>query len=95
MFYKEVDETMKTIINFICASFIAIIGIYFTISICMILFILSGQLQVGEGFIDGDIVPSVPTILLFQVASLLAMAVLVLIRAKFGKKYDFKFLEPK
>lgn len=85
---------MRKVVNFICAVLMAGVGIYLTISICILVFIFTGQLQVGNDLGDGNVVPSVSTLLCFQAFCILFMAALVLMRAKLGKQYDFKFLRP-
>ena len=86
---------MQKTLNFICAILIVIIGFYLTISLCALFFIFTGQLSVGHELDEGATVPQVFTLLAFQAACVLAMAGLVVIRAKVCKKYDFKYLRPK
>jgi len=86
---------VRRIVNIFCASIIAIIGIYFTISVCILFFIFTGQLTVGYKSAGELAIPTVLHLVLFQGISFFIMAGCVLVRAKVGKQYDFKFLQPK
>lgn len=88
-------QTMRKVVNFMRAILIAFVGFYFTISVCILLFIFTGQLQVGNSLGDGNVVPSVTTLLFYQASCILLMVALVVIRAKVGKQYDFKFMRPR
>lgn len=86
---------MRKFVNFICAVLMVGVGLYFSVSICMLAFIFTGHLQVGNDLGDGNVVPPVSNLLIFQAFSILFMSAMVLIRAKVGKQYDFKFLRPR
>jgi hypothetical protein len=85
---------IRKLVNFICALALALTGLYFTISLCILFFIFTGRLEVGYEFSSEDRVPGISTLLLFQAACIFIMATLVLIRAKVGNTYDFTFLKP-
>lgn len=88
-------QTMRKVVNFICAALLVGVGLCLTISICILVFIFTGQLQVGNSLGDGDVVPKVSSLLCFQALCIFLMAALILMRAKVGKQYDFKFLRPR
>jgi hypothetical protein len=88
-------KIIRGITNFVCATIVAIIFLYFVISVAMLLFIFTGQLTVGQPMYIDMMTPSITNILKFQLVCILMISVCVLIRVKVGKKYDFKFLQPK
>ena len=87
-------KAVRWIINFICATIIIFVGLYFVVSVAISFFVLSGQLTVSQPMYHEMVTPSLISLLFYQATSIAILTVCVLIRAKVGKKYDFKFLQP-
>ena len=64
-------------------------------SVAITYFILTGQLTVGQTMYFETVTPDIVSFLIFQSVSIAIIFSCVLVRAKIGKKYDFKFLQPK
>ena len=88
-------KAVRWVINFICATTIIFVGLYFVVSVAISVFILSGQLTTGQPMYSEMLTPSLVSLLMYQATSAAILIVCILIRAKVGKKYDFKFLQPK
>ena len=88
-------KAVRWIINFICATILIFVGLYFVVSVAISFFILSGQLTVDQPMYHEMVTPSLVSLFLFQATSIVIFIGCILIRAKVGKKYDFKFLQPK
>jgi len=85
-------KVIRWIINFVCGSVAAITFFYFITSLTITVFILTGMFTVGEPmFIDLN-TPSLLGLLKFQILSAAIISLCILARAKFGKKYDLRFL---
>jgi hypothetical protein len=56
---------------------------------------MTGQLTIGQPMFFEAKTPTIPNLLIFQAVMFCLMSICILIRAKVGKKYDFKFLQPK
>jgi hypothetical protein len=65
------------------------------VSFAISFFIVTDQLTVGQPMYHEMVTPSLAGLLLNQAISIAILMVCILIRAKVGKKYDFKFLRPK
>ena len=88
-------KIVRWIINSICATIIIFVGLYFVISVAISIFILSGKLTVGQPMYSEMVTPSLLSLFIYQATSTAILIVCVLIRAKVGKKYGFRFLQSK
>ena len=86
---------IRWFINFICATVAIFTVFYLAVSVAITYFILTGQLTVGKPMYFETDTPDIPGLLTFQAVSIVIIICCVLIRAIVGKKYDFKFLQPK
>lgn len=86
---------IRRVINILSACAIAIITMYFVVSVCLTLFLLFGIIDQNFS-VQGEFkIPSLRILFFFQICCVLAISLFVLVRGKIGKKYDFKFLRPK
>ncbi len=88
-------KVIRWIINFISGAIVAIVFLYFVISLAVTFFILTGMLTDGQPMYIDLKTPPLYGLTIFQVISFSIISICILIRAKIGKKYDFKFLQPK
>lgn len=81
----------KWFTNFLTAVVILFVSLYFVISICVLIFKLTGKLQDGPMIFD-LFVPSYPVLFLFQGGCLAILAACFYVRGKYGQKDDLFLL---
>jgi len=86
---------IRWITNFLFGFIACIVGIYFVASLVTSYYVLTGRLRVGEPFYIDSLTPSLNELLIFQIACIGIILFCIAVRTYFGKKYDFKFLQPK
>ena len=82
-------KLLRFVVNFLCMLILNLLGIYFFISFLILYFIFTGTLIVGEEMYFDSITPSIFSLIIFQLVSLVVFAVCLFIRAKFCGKNDF------
>jgi len=88
-------KVIRWFINFSLAVIALITGLYFTISVAVLFFIVSGKLTVGQLMYIDLITPKISSLLVFQAICITIISTCFFIRAKIGKKDDFKIFQSK
>lgn len=86
---------VRNVVNIVGALIIGIITMYFSVSVCITLFLVFGVLDRNFSVPGEFTIPSLLALSCFQFVCIFIVSCLVFVRAKIGKKYDFQFLRPK
>ncbi len=84
---------LRWTVNFLCAAVICFVFFYLVISLFILGAILSGTMVPGMPMYIDTPTPSIYSLLKFQLASLVALAICLYVRTTFGEKNDLAFLK--
>ena len=84
---------LRWTVNFLCAAVICFVFFYLVISLFILGAILWGAMVPGMPMYVDTPTPSIASLLGFQLASLVPLAICLYVRTTFGQKNDLGFLE--
>ncbi|MBI2729023.1 MAG: hypothetical protein HYX42_22530 [Polaromonas sp.] len=84
---------LRWTVNFLCAAVICFVFFYLVISLFILGAIMFGVLVPDMPMYIDTPTPTIASLLKFQLASLVPLAVCLYVRATFGRKNDLAFLK--
>lgn len=84
---------LRWTVNFLCAVVICFVFFYLVISLFILGAILLGVMAPGMPMFIDTPTPTIASLLKFQLASLVPLAICLYARTKFGRKNDLTFLK--
>ena len=82
---------IRWLVNFLAGTIVAFVCFYFVISICILLFKLTGLVSDGPMYLDLQ-TPTYAGLFKFQAISMAIISACFTVRNTFGHKNDFLFL---
>lgn len=83
---------LRWTVNFFCALVMCFVFFYLVISLFILSAILLGSMVPGMPLYIDTPIPSIASLVKFQIASLVSLAICLYVRTTFGRKNDLAFL---
>jgi hypothetical protein len=83
---------IRWLVNFLAGTIVAVLSLYFVISIVVLIFRLTGRLSEGERMYLDARTPTYAGLLSFQAICFVVISACFAVRNTIGQKNDFSFL---